>query len=51
MKEEDLNFEVIRDFIIEMKYYTIQNYLKNCMHVDCMFLSCHVGVSEWIHTL
>ena len=28
MKEQNLNLEVARDFFIEMKYYTIQNYLK-----------------------
>ena len=28
MKEQDLDFKVTQDFFIEMKYYTIQNYLK-----------------------
>ena len=27
MKEQNLDFEVARDFFIEMKHYTIQNYL------------------------
>ena len=27
MKEQDLDFEIVQDFFIEMKY-TIQNYLK-----------------------
>ena len=28
MKEQNLDFEVARGFFTEMKYYTIQNYLK-----------------------
>ena len=28
MEEQSLDFKVARDFFIEMKYYTIQNYLK-----------------------
>ena len=28
MKEQNLDFGVAQDFFIEMKYYTIQNYLK-----------------------
>ena len=28
MEEQNLDFEIARDFFIEMKYYTIQNYLK-----------------------
>ena len=28
MKKENLDFEVARDFFVEMKYYTIQNYFE-----------------------
>ena len=28
MKEQNIDFEIARDFFIEMKYYAIQNYLK-----------------------
>ena len=24
---------------------------QQTLYIDCMFLSCHVHVSEWIHTL
>ena len=27
-EKQNLDFEVARDFFIEMKYYAIQNYLK-----------------------
>ena len=33
MKKQNLDFEVARNFFIEMKYCTIQNYLKICGHV------------------
>ena len=29
MEKQYLDFEVARDFFIEMKYYTIQNYLTS----------------------
>ena len=28
MKNQNLDLEVARDFLIEIKYYTTQNYLK-----------------------
>ena len=31
-KKQNLDFQVALDFFIEMKYYTIQNYLKKCRH-------------------
>ena len=36
MKQQNLDFEVARDFFVEMKCYTIQNYLKN-MTAFCDF--------------
>ena len=28
MKEQNLDFNVARDFVIKAEYYTVQNYLK-----------------------
>ena len=43
MKERNLDFEVARNVFIEMKYYTVQNYLKKCRHLglcDFRYESC-----------
>ena len=43
MKKQNLYFEVIPDYFIEMKYYTIQDYGKKCRHVgfcDVRYRSC-----------
>ena len=28
-----------------------KNFIVKSQNIDCMFLSCHIRVSEWIHTL
>ena len=33
MKEQNLDFKVVWDFFIEMKYYAIQNYSKKYTYV------------------
>ena len=38
MKKENLGFGVARDFFIEMKSYTVHNYVKKCRYVGfCSF--------------
>ena len=39
MKKQNLNFEVARDFFIEMKYYTSQNDLKKLVMLDFVILN------------
>ena len=45
MKEQNLDFEIARDVFIELKYYTIQNYLeKNIGMLDFVIL--HIDLAS-----
>ena len=64
-KKKNYQFICLSVILIDSVFRTDKNYYpqmfwEECKYVakekkmpqhDCMFLSCHVGVSEWIHTL
>ena len=48
MKEQNLDFEVARDFFIEMKYHTIHNYLKkNVSMLDFVILDIDLVLNRY----
>ena len=48
MKEQNLDFEIARDFFIEMKYYAIQNHLKkNVGMLDFVILDIGLALNRY----